>query len=211
MIGALIGAGLSAVSSIAGGIAARKEREKARRMMQQQLRENQATYNTQYFSDPTQRGDFKRLLAETDKRLKQRTQAASGTQAMMGGTEDSVASVREGNNEVLANATGNMVAANEARKDAIRNNYESRKAAIQGQIIQDQYNQANDIARTVQGVAQVGGHIANGLDSVQGKAQEDGDVNGLDPISDVAKPSQKVGSGSGGSIADAIRKGGASV
>lgn len=187
MIGALIGAGLSAVSSIVGGIAARKERDKARRMMQQQLRENQASYNTQYFSDPTQRGDFKRLLAETDKRLKQRTQAARGTQAMMGGTEDSVAAVREGNNEVLANATGNMVASNEARKDAIRNNYESRKAAIQGQIIQDQYNQANDIARTVQGVAQVGSHVATALDSVQGKAQEAGDVASNEPPVDTGK------------------------
>lgn len=175
------------MSSIAGGIAARKERDKARRMMQQQLRENQASYNTQYFSDPTQRGDFKRLLAETDKRLKQRTQAARGTQAMMGGTEDSVAAVREGNNEVLANATGNMVASNEARKDAIRNNYENRKAAIQGQIIQDQYNQANDIAKTVQGVAQVGSHVATALDSVQDKAQKAGDVASNEPPVDTGK------------------------
>lgn len=211
MIGALIGAGLSAVSSIAGGIAARKERDKARRMMQQQLRENQASFNTQYYSDPTKKGDTIRLLTELDKRLKQRSQAARGTKEMMGGIDDSLAEVERYNNEARTDTIGNLVAVNENRKDIIRNNYENRKAAIQGQIIQDQYNQANDIASTVKGVAQVGANVANGLDGVQDKAQKAGDVNGLDPISNVAKPSQKVGNGSGGSIADAIRKGGASV
>lgn len=187
MIGALIGAGLSAVSSIAGGIAARKERDKARRMMQQQLRENQASFNTQYYSDPTKKGDTIRLLTELDKRLKQRSQAARGTKEMMGGTDDSLAEVERYNNEARTDTIGNLVAANENRKDIIRNNYENRKAAIQGQIIQDQYNQANDIASTVKGVAQVGSHIANGLDGVQDKAQKAGDVTTNEPPVDTGK------------------------
>ncbi len=187
MIGALIGAGLSAVSSVVGGIAARKERDKARRMMQQQLRENQASFNTQYYSDPTKKGDTIRLLTELDKRLKQRSQAARGTKEMMGGTDDSLAEVERYNNEARTDTIGNLVAANENRKDIIRNNYENRKAAIQGQIIQDQYNQANDIARTAQGVAQVGANVANGLDSVKDKAQKAGDVATNEPPVDTGK------------------------
>lgn len=173
------------MSSIAGGIAARKEREKARRMMQQQLRENQATFNRTYYEDPLVK--FKALMTETGNAMRARTNAARGTQAMMGGTEDSVAAVRGANTEALADAARKRVVDFENRKDTIMDKYLNRKAAIQGQIIQDQYNQANDIARTVQGVAQVGGHIANGLDSVQDKAQKAGDVASNEPPVDTGK------------------------
>jgi len=211
MIGALIGAGLSVASSIAGNIAANKERAKARALRREQLRENQAWRDREYYADPTKRADTIRLLTQTGNLLRQRRQAAQGTQSIMGGTDDSVAAIREANNQTIADTTGNLVAANEARKDRIDSQYRQRKAQIEGQQIADHMNQANDIATTVKQVGAVAGNIANGLDSVQGNAQKAGDVNGLDPIDDVAKLSRAAQNGTGGTIADMYKKGGAKV
>jgi hypothetical protein len=177
MIGALIGAGLSAVSSIAGNIAANKRNAEARRLMREQLRENQAWRDKEYYADPTKRGDTIRLMTQTGDLLRARTQNARGTQAMMGGTEDSIANTMQANNETIANATGNLVAANEARKDRVDTQYRTERGRIMGQQIADKMQQAGTIADTVKQVGAVASNIANGLDSVQGKAQAAGDEN----------------------------------
>lgn len=221
MIGALIGAGLSAVSSIAGNIAANKRNAEARRMMREQLRENQAWRDKEYYADPTKRGDTIRLMTQTGDLLRARTQNARGTQAMMGGTEDSIANTMQANNETIANATGNLVAANEARKDRVDTQYRTERGRIMGQQIADKMQQAGTIADTVKQVGAVASNIANGLDSVQGKAQAAGasdldpmgNVSGvakLDSSSDVDRLSQMTG-GKGMTVEELFRKGGASV
>lgn len=221
MIGALIGAGLSAVSSIAGNIAANKRNAEARRLMREQLRENQAWRDKEYYADPTKRGDTIRLMTQTGDLLRARTQNARGTQAMMGGTEDSIANTMQANNETIANATGNLVAANEARKDRVDTQYRTERGRIMGQQIADKMQQAGTIADTVKQVGAVASNIANGLDSVQGKAQAAGasdldpmgNVSGvakLDSSSDVDRLSQMTG-GKGMTVEELFRKGGASV
>lgn len=168
MIGALIGAGLGLASSIAGGIANRKARKKQEQMIAQQQRENQAWYDRKYNEDPTKRADTVRLLTQMQEQIKNRNKAAKGRQAVMGGTEDSTTAVKEANNKTLADTTSQIVAANDARKDNIEQQYMNRKNQLQNQQMSIDAEKAADTANAVAGVAGTAANIAATIDSGAG-------------------------------------------
>lgn len=165
MIGALIGAGLSLASSIAGGIANRKAQKKQEEMLAQQKKDNQAWYDRKYNEDPTKRADTVRLLTQMQEQIRNRNKAARGRQAVMGGTEDSTTAVKEANNKTLADTTSQIVAANESRKDSIEQQYQQNKRSIEGQQMQMEASKAGNTANAVAGVAGTAANIASALDS----------------------------------------------
>lgn len=171
MIGALIGAGLGLASSIAGGIANRKARRKQEQMIAQQQRENQAWYDRTYNADPTKRADTVRLLTQMQEQIKNRNKAAKGRQAVMGGTEDSTTAVKEANNKTLADTTSQIVAANDARKDNIEQQYMNRKNQLQDQQMGMEAEKAADTANAVADVAGTASNIAATIDSGAGKSK----------------------------------------
>lgn len=187
MIGALIGAGLGLASSIAGGIANRKARRKQEQMLAQQQRENQAWYDRRYNEDPTKRADTVRLLTQMQEQIKNRNRAAKGRQAVMGGTEDSTTAVKEANNKTLADTTSQIVAANEARKDAIEQQYQQNKRSIQGQQIQMEAEKSADTANVVAGVAGTAANIASTLDAGVGGAKKAQNMNATQQLNGIAK------------------------
>lgn len=187
MIGALIGAGLSIASSIAGGIANRKARKKQEQMLAQQQRENQAWYDRKYNEDPTKRADTVRLLTQMQEQIKNRNRAAKGRQAVMGGTEDSTTAVKEANNKTLADTTSQIVAANEARKDAIEQQYQQNKRSIQGQQMQMEAEKSADTANAVAGVAGTAANIAAALDTGAGGTKKTTNVNVSSQVDGIAK------------------------
>lgn len=171
MLGALIGAGLGLASSIAGGIANRKARRKQEQMIAQQQRENQAWYDRTYNADPTKRADTVRLLTQMQEQIKNRNKAAKGRQAVMGGTDDSTTAVKEANNKTLADTTSQIVAANDARKDSIEQQYMNRKNQLQNQQMGMEAEKAADTANAVAGVAGTAANIAATIDSGAGKSK----------------------------------------
>lgn len=171
MIGALIGAGLSVASSIAGGIANRKARRKQEQMIAQQQRENQAWYDRTYNADPTKRADTVRLLTQMQEQIKNRNKAAKGRQAVMGGTEDSTTAMKEANNKTLADTTSQIIAANDARKDNIEQQYMNRKNQLQNQQMGLDAEKAADTANAVAGVAGTAANIAATIDGGLGKSK----------------------------------------
>lgn len=187
MIGALIGAGLALASSIAGGIANRKARKKQEQMLAQQQRENQAWYDRKYNEDPTKRADTVRLLTQMQEQIKNRNRAAKGRQAVMGGTEDSTTAVKEANNKTLADTTSQIVAANEARKDAIEQQYQQNKRSIQGQQMQMEAEKSADTANAVAGVAGTAANIAATLDAGTGGAKKAQNMNATQQLNGIAK------------------------
>lgn len=192
MIGALIGAGLGLASSIAGGIANRKARRKQEQMLAQQQRENQAWYDRKYNEDPTKRADTVRLLTQMQEQIKNRNRAAKGRQAVMGGTEDSTTAVKEANNKTLADTTSQIVAANEARKDAIEQQYQQNKRSIQGQQMQMEAEKSADTANVVAGVAGTAANIAATLDAGTGGAKKAQKMNATQQLNGIAKDSDDV-------------------
>ncbi len=177
MIGALIGAGLGLASSIAGGIANRNARKKQEQMIAQQQKENQAWYDRKYNEDPTKRADTVRLLTQMQEQIKNRNKAAKGRQAVMGGTEDSTTAVKEANNKTLADTTSQIVAANDARKDNIEQQYMTRKNQLQTQQMSIDAEKAADTANAVAGVAGTAANIAASLDSGAGGAKKAPNMN----------------------------------
>lgn len=185
MLGTLIGAGLGLASSIAGGIANRKARQMQEQMIAQQQKENQAWFDRKYNEDPTKRADTVRLLTQMQEQIKNRNKAAKGRQAVMGGTEDSTTVVKEANNKTLADTTSQIVAANDARKDNMENQYRARKSQLQGQQMSLEAEKAADTANAVAGVAGTAANIAAAVDSDGGKSKApdmnvtQGQLNGI--------------------------------
>lgn len=165
MWGAIIGAALSIGSAVAGGISSSNKRKAQRRQLEQQKRENQAWYDRKYNEDPTQRADAQRLLTQMNETIKNRNQAARGRQAVMGGTEDSVTATKEANNKTIADTTSQIVAANDARKDKIEEQYQSNKRAIENQQAKEQAESAANTAATISSVAGTAANIADAVDS----------------------------------------------
>lgn len=193
MIGALIGAGLGLASSIAGGIANRKARRKQEQMIAQQQRENQAWYDRTYNADPTKRADTVRLLTQMQEQIKNRNKAAKGRQAVMGGTDDSTTAVKEANNKTLADTTSQIVAANDARKDNIEQQYMNRKNQLQNQQMGMEAEKAADTANAVAGVAGTAANIAATIDSGAGGVKKARPNVEMPTDAEMAKLDAKVG------------------
>lgn len=193
MLGTLIGAGLGLASSIAGGIANRKARQKQEQMIAQQQKENQAWYDRKYNEDPTKRADTVRLLTQMQEQIKNRNKAAKGRQAVMGGTEDSTTAVKEANNKTLADTTSQIVAANDARKDNIEQQYMNRKNQLQNQQMGLDAEKAADTANAVAGVAGTAANIAATIDSGAGKSKVARPDVAQPTDADMAKLDAKVG------------------
>lgn len=160
MIGSLIGAGMSAVGSIFGGISASKAMKKVKKNLESQKQANQDWYDRRYNEDATQRADAQRILTKTEEMIKNRNRQAAGAQAVMGGTEESVAAAKAANNQALADATSQIAVNAEARKDQIEQSYQQKGAQLQDSLNNMEINKAHAISSAVQGVTQAGAGIA---------------------------------------------------
>lgn len=160
MIGTAIGAAMNVGGAIFGGISASKAMKKVKKNIEEQQRKNQDWYDRRYNEDATQRADAQRILTITRENIRQRNQQAAGTQAVMGGTEESVAAAKAANNEALADATSQIAGNGERRKDAIEQQYMATDQQLQSQLNNLETNKANAISQAVQGVANAGAGIA---------------------------------------------------
>lgn len=156
MFGSLIGAGMSAVGSIFGGISASKAMKKVKTNLQNQQKANQDWFNRRYNEDATQRADAQRILTKTEESIRNRNRQAAGAQAVMGGTEESVAAAKAANNQALADATSQIAVNAEARKDQIEQTYQQRDAQINDALNNLEINKAQAISSAAQGMTQAG-------------------------------------------------------
>lgn len=169
MIGSIIGAGMQAAGAIFGGIQASKSAKKVKQSIERQKQENQDWYDRRYNEDATQRADAQRLLTMTEESIKKRNKAAAGTAAVMGGTGEAVAAERAVNNEALAEATSQIAASADARKDAIEAAYQERGANLENQLNQTEMQKQQAISQAVQGVTGAASGIAGALDGAFAK------------------------------------------
>lgn len=160
ILGGAIGAGLGAVGSIFGGISASKAMKRVKKNLEEQRKKNQDWYDRRYYEDATQRADAQAILNKTEEFIRNRNKQAAGAQAVMGGTDESVAAAKAANNEALATATTNIAVNGEARKNAIESQYLQTDANIQQQLNDLEQKKAANTAAAIQGVAKAGSNIA---------------------------------------------------
>lgn len=161
MLGSIIGGALGAGGAIFGGISASKAMKRVKKNLQEQQRKNQDWYDRRYNEDATQRADAQAILTRTEEAIRNRNRQAAGAQAVMGGTEESVAATKAANNEALAQATTNIAVNGEARKDAIEGQYMQRDADLNKQLNDMEVNKANAITKAAEGVVKAGTDIAD--------------------------------------------------
>lgn len=149
----LIGSAIGAAGSIFGGISASKAMKRAKKNVEAQRQKNQDWYDRRYSEDATQRADAQRILTQTEESIKQRNKQAAGSAAVMGGTDESVAAAKAANNQALADATSQIAANAEARKDNIEATYMANDNAFVEQLNQLEQGKAQAIGQAVQGVA----------------------------------------------------------
>lgn len=175
MIGALIGAGIAAASSIYGGIKASNAAKKANKIESSnyinQSDDTKNWYDRRYNEDSTQRSDAQRILTITNDAIRQRNRAAAGTAAVTGATEESVAATKAANAAAMSDATSKIAAAGEARKDQIEQEYRTRKSQLDDAHtsygVGTEINRANNITAATQGVANAAGTLGTSIDAVE--------------------------------------------
>lgn len=160
LFGSIAGGALGAVGSIFGGISASKAMKKVRNNLQAQKRANQNWYDRRYNEDATQRADAQRILAKTEEAIRDRNRQAAGAQAVMGGTEESVAAAKAANNQALADATSRIAVNADAHKDQLDMAYQQRDAQIDDALNNIEMGKAQAVSAAAQGVAQAGAGIA---------------------------------------------------
>lgn len=163
MIGAIISAAAAIGSSIYSGVRSAKAAKAKQKALNKQKAENEAWYQRRYNEDPTQRADAQRLLRLTEDKIRQSNQAAQGTQAVVGGSEASVAATKEANAKALSDTMSDIAARGEARKDQIEASYMQRKQALDSQQANYDEERANNetqaVASGLQGISQAAGAI----------------------------------------------------
>ena len=100
--------------------------------------------------------------------------------------------MKEANNKTLADTTSQIVAANEARKDAIEQQYQQNKRSIQGQQMQMEAEKSADTANVVEGVAGTAANIAATLDAGRGGSKKAKKMNTNQQLNGIAKDSDDI-------------------
>lgn len=160
LIGSIAGGALGAAGSIFGGISASKAMRRVKKNLQAQKQANQNWYDRRYNEDATQRADAQRILTQTEESIRNRNRQAAGAQAVMGGTDESTAAAKAANAQALADATSQIAAGAENRKDQIEQTYQQRDSQINEALNNLEMNKAQAISQAVQGVAKAGVGIA---------------------------------------------------
>lgn len=160
LFGSIAGGALGAAASIFGGISASKAMRRVKKQLQAQKQANQNWYDRRYNEDATQRADAQRILAQTEESIRNRNRQAAGAQAVMGGTDESTAAAKAANAQALADATSQIAAGADNRKDQIEQTYQQRDSQINGALNNMEINKAQAISQAVQGVAKAGAGIA---------------------------------------------------
>ena len=161
IIGSAIGGSLGIGASIFGGVSASKAMKKVKQNLEGRVKETQSWYDRRYNEDATQRADAQRILTLTNENIRQRNQNAAGAQAVMGGTDESVAAAKAANNQALAEAASQIAAAGERRKDQIEAQYRETNAELNDKLMNLEQAKAQNVAQAVQGVAQAGSNMAS--------------------------------------------------
>lgn len=159
-LGSIIGGAMKAAGGIYGGIKASKAAREQNRRLDELSKDNQAWFDRRYNEDATQRADAQRLITMTEESIKNRNKQAAAANAVMGGTNESLASAKAANNQALTDTISQIAADAADRKDAIEQQYMANKADIVSQQNAISAQKAQNITNAISGVANTAAGIA---------------------------------------------------
>lgn len=155
---------MAAAGSIFGGLRRSKAAKRARRETEAQRKRNQDWFDRRWNEDGTQRADAQRLLSLTEDSIRNRNRAAAGAQAVMGGTDESLAATKAANSKALSDAASAINAQADNRKDAIERQYREADEGYSEDLRDIENERAKSIGQATQGVIGAAGDIATAID-----------------------------------------------
>lgn len=156
MIGSFIGMGLKAVSGVAGAIAARKAGDRTQKGIEEMQAKNRAWYDGEMAKDPTRRASALAMINKTQEALRERSRQAAGNAAVMGASEESAAAAKAANNEVLAQTMSGIAVADEARKDAVGQEFRAKDDMYAGKMLEAQTQKDQEVQKAIGAFGAVG-------------------------------------------------------
>lgn len=151
---AAIGGATALAGAIGGAIRSAQYGNQARRLIQDQRNENRRWYDRRMSEDYTMRSDAQALLKRQRELLDEQYKRARATNAVAGGTDESLALQKEAANKSVSDTMTNIAANASAHKDAVESQYRAQDAALNQQ-------QAAELKQQSANAAQAGAQVAN--------------------------------------------------
>lgn len=181
------------VGSIMGGINSRKARKRQEQILAE--REKRATnlYNRDYYKDYTQTTAAQNALRKARDVYKEYTDRTRGTQAVTGGTEESVAAQKAAANNAVADTTAAIATNGENLAQHAQDRFNAQKDAIDNQKEQIEADKAKQSAAAGAQALNIGAKVAGSLiDS--GKAVGNNQTSNSTPTEQTVPPQPVQGS-----------------
>lgn len=180
-----IGAGVSALGSIAGGIfgggAARRARERAERAQRESENKEMAWYNRRYNEDYSDTAAGRNLLRIAKDYARDNWKRESGAAAVGGGTDASVAMAKSQGTKMVGDTIANMGAQDTARKDNIDSIHQKNVQSYDAQRSEREYQygmqKASNITQAAQGMSNA---VMSGVTSLVGGSNSSSTPTGVD-------------------------------
>jgi len=163
MVGALIGAGMNVLGSVAGAIGSARAQRKADGMIKAQKEKNQAWYDRSYNQNFLERSDAQQVLENTRKFYDERMQRSAATNTVMGGTDEALAMDKAAANQAVSDTMAGINADASAHKDAIEQNYLNVNSALSQQQIAGQQQRAQNISNAAGNISKMGAGIVGSV------------------------------------------------
>ncbi|WP_052103085.1 hypothetical protein [Porphyromonas canoris] len=170
MLPIAIGAGMSVLGSVLGGVLQANEMRKAQQDLESRKQANKDLFDRRYNEDATQRASALRMINMASDAIRNRSNRSAGAQAVTGATNEAIALEKETANKAMTDVVSDIVAQNDYRKGALERAFLNRDEAFNAQVAQMKLQRAQGVADAVRGVMSAGASFAaNPLLSKGGK------------------------------------------
>ena len=159
MMGGAIGAGIGILGSVAGAIGSSRRMKKARGVLQEQQRENQAWFDKEYNRDYTQRADAQALLERVRQQADNQYKRAEQMAAVTGATGESLAMQKAAANDMYAQTLTGLGEQASRFKEGVMNRFLDTRSQLNGR----QYDSYVQGAQQWQQTAANAGQMASGI------------------------------------------------
>ena len=147
LISTAIGAAAAIGSAAYSAIKSSQANRNAQRKLQEEKDQNQRWYDFRSNQDFTSRTDAQAIINQQRELLQEQYRQQRATNAVAGGSEESVAAQKEAANAAMSNTMQGIAADASTYKEGVEDKYQARKAQIAQQEIQREDEKAQQIAQ----------------------------------------------------------------
>lgn len=174
-IAALIAGGLSAAGTLGSAAvsanASKNANAQADKVMAEQQAKNDLWWQQKQNENYLESAEAQAAIAKAREMAQEQMATARGMQAVMGGTDASIAAAQQSANKMLADTMSGIAATSTARKDAAEQQYLAQDNALAQQLISTYQNKAAQNAAAGNSALGVLGNIGSSLITAFGGKQ----------------------------------------